>query len=153
MGKSLISIYCVGVSQSGEKWFAHELAFYYLSCHHVVLFIKTSRDYAPNYPVSFERLGTDVCEEYFSANGSFIVNKHNYTMMDIYRNLGDMNRRQIFSDEQGPNNPKQHRKGENIWRKGHQHQIPNQFDQPDLNDFPNDKEMIGTLVLKKLRLA
>ena len=114
-----------------------------LSCHHVVLFIKTSRDYAPNYPVSFEQLGKDVCEEYFSANGSFIVNKHNYTMMDMYCNLRDMNRlQQIFADEQGPNDPKQHCKEENIWRKGHQHQIPNQFDQPDLNDFPNDEEMI-----------
>ena len=84
-----------------------------------------------------------MCEEYFSANGSFIVNKHNYTIMDMYRNLGDMNRlQQIFANEQGPNNPKQHRKGENIWRKGHQHQLLNQFYQPDLNDFPNDEEMI-----------
>ena len=32
MGKSLISIYCIGVSQSGEKWFVYEPAFYYLLC-------------------------------------------------------------------------------------------------------------------------
>ncbi len=55
-----------------------------LSCHHVVLFIKACRDFAPNYPVYFERLGTDGCEEYFLANSSFIVNKHNYTISDMY---------------------------------------------------------------------
>ena len=36
-----------------------------LSCHHVTLFIKASRDYAPLHPVCLDRLGSDVCEEYF----------------------------------------------------------------------------------------
>ena len=112
-----------------------------LSCHQVVLFIMASRDFAPNYPICFPRLGTDVCEEFFSANGSFIVNKHNYIITDMYRNLGNMNRLQeIFADEDGPDNPRKHRKGENIWNKGNSRApgIP----APDLKDFPDNDMMI-----------
>jgi hypothetical protein len=110
-----------------------------LSCHHVVLLIKASRDFAPNHDVCFERTGTDVCEEYFSANGSFVVNKHTYTICDMFRNLGNMNRLQeIFTDDEGPDNPKKHRKGENIWYKGH-----NALDEkPDLKDWPSDDDIV-----------
>ncbi len=52
--------------------------------------MKASRDFAQNYPVEFQRLGSDVCEEFFSANGSFVVNKHNYTITDMFRNLNKM---------------------------------------------------------------
>lgn len=61
-----------------------------LACHHAVLVIKATRDFAPSHPVCLRRTGTDVCEDYFSANGSFILNKHNFTITDMYRNLGHM---------------------------------------------------------------
>ena len=109
-----------------------------LSCHHVVLFIKASRDFAPTQAICLERLGTDVCEEYFSSNGSFVLNKHNYTITDMFRNLCNMQRLQeIYADSSGPDNPKKHRKGENIWMKGHRKPaFP-----ADLHDFPSDEEM------------
>ena len=109
-----------------------------LSCHHVVLFIKASRDFAPVQPVCFEPLGTDVSEEYFSANGAFVLNKHNYTITDMSCNLNNIQRLQeIFSDTNDPDNPKKHREGENIWAKGHLKPI---FP-PDLRDFPSDEEI------------
>ena len=112
-----------------------------LSCHHLVLFIMASRDFAPDHPACLSKLGTDCCEEYFSANGSFIINKHNYTITDMYRNLGNMNRlQQIFADEEGPDNPKRHRKGENIWAKGNN--WPVGVEPPDMKDFPDDQSII-----------
>ena len=63
-----------------------------LACHHAVLIIKATRDFAAQHPVCLERTGTDVCEDYFSANGSFIMNKHNFTITDMFRNLGNMHR-------------------------------------------------------------
>ena len=106
-----------------------------ISCHHVVLFMKAYRDFAPNYPLEFQRLGSDVCEEFFSANGSFVVNKHNYTITDMFCNLNNMQfLQEMFADSDGPENPKRHRKGENIWKKGHQQpEIA-----PDLRCFPSD---------------
>ncbi len=63
-----------------------------ISCQHAVLLIKATRDYAADHPVCFHRTGTDVCEDYFSANGSFVLNKHNFSITDMFRNLGNMNR-------------------------------------------------------------
>ena len=57
-----------------------------ISCHHVVSFIKASRDFAQTYPVMFDRLRSDTCEEYFSANGSFVLNKHKYSITDMFYN-------------------------------------------------------------------
>ncbi len=110
-----------------------------LSCHHVVLFIKASRDFAPNHPIEFQRLGSDACEEFFSSNGSFVVNKHNYTITDMFRNLTNMQfLQEMFADAEGPENPKKHRKGENIWRKGH---VADTANAPDLSAFPSDSEI------------
>ena len=109
-----------------------------ISCHHIVLFIRASRDFAPSVPICFQRLGSDVCEEYFSANGSFILNKHNDTITDMYRNLSHMQMlHQIYADKDGPDNPKKHRKAENIWLKGHS--TPERS--PDLQDFPLDEAL------------
>ena len=38
-----------------------------ISCHHVVLIIMASRDFAPNHSACLQKLGTDYCEEYFSS--------------------------------------------------------------------------------------
>ena len=43
-----------------------------LACHYAVTLICASRDFAPDHRVHFERSGTDCCEDYFSANGSFV---------------------------------------------------------------------------------
>lgn len=110
-----------------------------IGCHHIVNFIRASRDYAPSQPVRLNLTGSDCCEEYFSYNGSFILNKHNYTITDMYRNITSMNRlNAIIADEAGPTLTKKHRKGENIWGKGNAAANP----PPDLRDFPTDDQII-----------
>eukprot|EP00112_Aurelia_sp_Birch-Aquarium-sp1_P019908 Seg5017.2 transcript_id=Seg5017.2/GoldUCD/mRNA.D3Y31 product="hypothetical protein" protein_id=Seg5017.2/GoldUCD/D3Y31 len=99
-----------------------------------------SRDFAPNHPACLQKLGTDCCEEYFSSNGSFVINKHNYTIMDMFKNLSNMNYLQrLFADDEGPENPKKHRKGENIWHKGHK---VDKDRKPDLNQYPTNDDMV-----------
>ena len=106
-----------------------------------MLFIKASCDYAPDYPVCFSRLGTDVFEEHLSSNGSLIVNKHNYSITGMYRNLSHMTRLQeIFSDSDGPENPRKHRKGEEIWFKGNSSGLIGA--KPNLQDFPDDETIV-----------
>ena len=112
-----------------------------LACHHAVLIIRAARDFAPNQAVCLERTGTDVCEDYFSANGSFILNKHNYTIMDMFKNLGNMHRfQEILADPEGPDYVHAaKRKGENIWYKGNPN-VPEVA--PQMNAFPTDEEMV-----------
>ena len=111
-----------------------------LSCHHVVMIIMASRDFASNHPACLQKLGTDCCEEYFSSNGSFVINKHNYTIMDMFNNLSNMNYlERLFADKEGPENPKKHRKGENIWHKGHK---VKKDKKPDLKQYPTTGDMV-----------
>ncbi len=53
----------------------------------------------------------------------------------MFRNLGNMQfLQEMVADEDGPINPKKHRKAENIWKKGHK-VIETA---PDLSAFPSD---------------
>ena len=63
-----------------------------IACHHTVLITMASRDFAPNHPINYKRTGTNCCEDFFSSNGAFVMNKHNYTILDMYQNLNNMNR-------------------------------------------------------------
>ncbi len=86
----------------------------------------------------FERLGSDVVDEFFFANGSFTLNKHNYTITDMYRNLGSMQwLQEKYVSKESPDNPKCQHKGENIWKKGHKE--PNIM--PDMCNFSSDIEL------------
>lgn len=74
--------------------------------------------------------GSDVWEDYFSQNGSFVMNKHTYAFADMINNLRHMNRLlQIQADERGPAINKRHSKQCSIWEK-------------DMHDFPSDAEMV-----------
>ena len=79
--------------------------------------IKVSRDFEPTHPVCLHRSGTDECEDYFPANGSFVMNKHNFTIRDMNHNLNNMNRLQeLLAREEGPQYVHAaKRRGENIW--------------------------------------
>ena len=56
----------------------------------------------------------------------------------MYRNLGSMQwLQEMYASKDGPNNPKRHRKGENIWIKG---QIEPDV-KPNMREFPSDREM------------
>ncbi len=66
------------------------------------------------------------------------MNKHNYSITDMYRNLSNTNRLQeILSDKDGPENPRRHRKGEEIWFKGH-----TISSKPKLQDFPDNETIV-----------
>ena len=109
-----------------------------LSCHAAVLLIKASRDYAWEHPVCLSMSGSDCCEDFFSQNGSFVMNKHNYSFGDMIQNLSSMNSLlSMRAKSSAPVIPKGHKKQENIWHKGHQ--LPGE--KPNLKDWPNDGEM------------
>lgn len=63
-----------------------------LSCHFVVILISYFRDEHPDLECPLDLTGSDCCERYFSENGSFVQNRHNYTILDMDTNLGHMNR-------------------------------------------------------------
>lgn len=89
-----------------------------LSCHHAVLLIKATRDFTPTQSVQLEQTGSDCCEDFFSANGSFVVNKHVYCFNDLLRNAAKMNRlTEITSERDGLVLTKRHKKhmGERQW--------------------------------------
>ncbi|KAJ7387394.1 hypothetical protein OS493_004388 [Desmophyllum pertusum] len=65
-----------------------------LSCHYVVILISFFRDEYPHLECPLDLTGTDCCERYFSENGSFVKNRHNYTFLDMHTGLGYMNRLQ-----------------------------------------------------------
>ena len=59
----------------------------------------------------------------------------------MFRNRSNMGRLQeIFASEDGPENPKKHRKGEIIWAKGCA--AIRTVTKPDLQDFPDDKKIV-----------
>lgn len=110
-----------------------------ISCHAAVLTIKAGRDFAPMHDVRLDLTGSDVCEDYFSQNGSFVLNKHNYTFADMIYNLQHMNQLlEIQSNPMGPIIPKKHKKQCNIWSKG----TDQTGEKPDLKDFPTDDAMV-----------
>ena len=81
--------------------------------------------------------GTDVCQDYFSADGALVLSKHNYTITDMSINRNDMQRLQeIFSDANGSDNPKKHCNGENDGKSHLKPIVP-----LDLHDFPSDEEI------------
>ena len=75
---------------------------------------------------------------FFSQNGSFIMNKHNYSFRDMLYNLSSMNSLLTMrASPTAPVIPKGHKKQENIWHKGHQQ--PAQ--KPNLKEWPTDSQI------------
>ena len=58
-----------------------------LSCHQILLLLKLFRDKYPHLECPFDRCGTDCCEDLFSALGSFVDNKHTYSVYDAIQTL------------------------------------------------------------------
>ena len=82
--------------------------------------------------------GSDCCEDFFSQNGSFVMNKHNHSFCDMIQNLSSMNSLlSMRAKPSAPLIPKGHKKQENIWSKGH----PFPAQKPNLKDWPTDGEM------------
>eukprot|EP00112_Aurelia_sp_Birch-Aquarium-sp1_P010292 Seg2203.8 transcript_id=Seg2203.8/GoldUCD/mRNA.D3Y31 product="hypothetical protein" protein_id=Seg2203.8/GoldUCD/D3Y31 len=111
-----------------------------LSCHAAVLLIKAGREFTPTQAVPLAKSGSDCCEDFFSQNGSWVMNKHNYTFGDMLTMLPQMNRiNELRADPDGPSIPKGHKKQVNIWEKGNEIQVNG----PDLTDYPDDKSIVS----------
>ena len=108
-----------------------------ISCHFAVLLIKLTRDFTPGQPVSFKKSGSDVCEDHFSANGSFVVNKNTYNFLDMLHNTSKMTRlNEITTEKDGLTLNKRHKKQETVWEKGVSESEP-----ANLCDYPTDQMM------------
>ena len=85
-----------------------------LSCHAVVLHIKAARMFSPSHPM-LSKTGSVCCEDYFSYNGSWVMNIHTYSFADMSETLSKMNLiNQIRADPDAPNGPKGHKKQINV---------------------------------------
>ena len=81
-----------------------------LSCHAAVLHIKAARDFSPQQAIQLAKTGSDCCEDFFSQNGSWIMNHHNYSFGDRVDMLPKMNRlNEIRASKDGPKIPKGHK--------------------------------------------
>jgi hypothetical protein len=68
-------------------------------------------DEFPAVPCNLSLTGTDVVETYFSKNGQWVGNQHNYTFGRMDRNLAHMNRlEEICLDPLAPEFAKPHPK-------------------------------------------
>ncbi len=104
-----------------------------LSTHFAVILICYMRDNFPNVPCRLDLSGTDIVETYWSANGQWVGNRHNYSFGRLSQNASHMIRLdQIRVDPQAPKFARPHPKGEVIW--------PSQFGghapQADLTAYP-----------------
>ena len=110
-----------------------------LSCSFAVSLICYMRDRYPTLPCNLSATGSDCVESYWSVNGQWVGNHHNYTFGELHRNLGHQVRlEQIRVHPNGPKFPKHNSKGESIWNK----QYEEGFVQAQLNNYPADGEEI-----------
>lgn len=49
-----------------------------ITCHQAILLVKFYRKMKTDIPICFEKLGSDCCEKFFSAMGSWVCNKRTY---------------------------------------------------------------------------
>lgn len=113
-----------------------------LSCHFVVILISYFRDDEhPDLECPLHVTGSDCCERYFSENGSFVQNRHNYTFLDMHTNLGHMNRlEEIKATNRDIKFPIRKHNNDFIWYK--------QFSQDqrkrvcDLKNYPSKEEVV-----------
>ncbi|XP_066931123.1 uncharacterized protein [Clytia hemisphaerica] len=95
------------------------------------------RDNMPNTPCHLSEAGTDCCETTFSSLGQWVGNHHNYTLLDMIRNLSHQVRmEQLRADPKGPKFAKPHPKGESIWQK----QQEDGYLKVDLTKYPTEGE-------------
>ena len=62
-----------------------------MSCHSAILVILLYAMHRPEMPLHMDRIGTDCVEHHFSAQGSWVVNKRDYTYLTMLRMLHKMN--------------------------------------------------------------
>eukprot|EP00112_Aurelia_sp_Birch-Aquarium-sp1_P024579 Seg783.10 transcript_id=Seg783.10/GoldUCD/mRNA.D3Y31 product="hypothetical protein" protein_id=Seg783.10/GoldUCD/D3Y31 len=117
-----------------------------LSCHFAVMLISIFGEKYSYLECPLHLTGTDAVEVYFSQNGSFVLNKHTYTIMDMERNLTSMNRlSQIRSCNPNIALRKAHSKQDNIWIKQYKEEERATLKTEiamKLSDYPSKDELI-----------
>lgn len=89
-----------------------------LSCHFAVMFICYMRDNFPHLECCLDLTGSDCVEDFWSKNGQWVGNHHNYNFGDLRRNNSHMIRlEQIRVDPNAPDFAKPHPKQESIWSR------------------------------------
>ena len=110
-----------------------------LSCHCAVLLICYMRDNFPNQECRLDLTGSDVLEDFWSKNGQWVGNHHNYNFGDLSRNTSHMIRlEQIRVDPNAPEFAKPHPKQESIWAQ----QYPVGFEKVRLDQYPDHGEEV-----------
>ena len=104
-----------------------------LSCHFAVMLIVYMRDNFPQEDCCLDKTGSDVLEDFWSKNGQWVGNHHNYTFGDLRHNTSLMIRlEEIRVDPSAPEFVKPHPKQESIW--GQQYERP--INMANLQEYP-----------------
>ena len=97
------------------------------------------RDSFPHLECRLDLTGSDVLENFFSKNGKWIGNHHNYSFGQVQRNVSHMIRlEEIRVDPHAPEFAKPHPKQESIWHK----QYPERFEKAELKEYPAADKVI-----------
>lgn len=97
------------------------------------------RDNFPDQECRLELTGSDVVEDFWSKNGQWVGNHHNYNFGDLSRNRSHMIRlEEIRVDPNAPELAKPHPKQESIWAK----QYPVGHEKVRLDEYPNHGEEV-----------
>lgn len=127
-----LAIWCTAmITYVGNKF--HYQRDVLLSCHFAVMLICYMRDNFPQQECRLDLSGSDLAEEFWSKNGQWVGNHHNYNYADLRRNSTYMIRlEEIRVDSSATEFVKPHPKQESIW--------PQQYNQPlnrsDLTAYP-----------------
>lgn len=98
-----------------------------------VMLIVYMRDNFPQEDCQLDDTGSDVVEDFWSKNGQWVGNHHNYTFGELRRNTSHMIRlEEIRVDPSAPDFAKQHPKQESIW--GQQYERP--INVANLKEYP-----------------
>ena len=104
-----------------------------LSCHFAVMLICYMRDNFPQQECRLDLSGSDLVEDFWSKNGQWVGNHHNYNYTDLRRNSAHMIRlEEIRVDPSAPEFTKPHPKQESIWPQ----QYKRPLNRPDLTTYP-----------------
>ena len=111
-----------------------------ISIHCAVSLICYMRDSFPGVACHLHLTGTDVVEDYWSKNGQWVGNQHNYSFGRLQKNATHMLRlEQIRTHPEAPNFAKTgHCKSEIIWPQ----QYPGNWPLADLADYPSEMETL-----------
>ena len=104
-----------------------------ISCQFAVILTCYMRDNFPEQECCLELSGSDVLEDFWSKNGQWVGNHHNYCFADLHRNTSHMIRlEEIRINPDAPDFAKPRPKQESIWHR----QYEAGYEKANLHDYP-----------------